>query len=110
VQASPYAFASLRKIFEQILEHDCLITFQTNNLDHIAFSSQDYSSFSFLKCYVAEQHEEEQHEEERLFKGVLDKLTLIGDHGPALFLIDMDFANMALQEGSSIMTPGSTVD
>ena len=105
MQASPYAFASLRKIFEQILEHDCLITFQTNNLDHIAFSSQDYSSFSFLKCYVAEQHEEE-----RLFKGVLDKLTLIGDHGPALFLIDMDFANMALQEGSSIMTPGSTVD
>ena len=105
IQAPPHNFQSLRDVFEQILEHECLITKQINNLAHVAFSSQDYSTFNFLQWYVAEQHEEE-----KLFKGILDKLTLVGDDGPAMFLIDKDFALLATSDASSIMAPGSTVE
>ncbi len=34
-------------------------------------TSQDYPTFNFLQWYVAEQHEEE-----KLFKSIIDKLTL----------------------------------
>jgi ferritin len=105
IEAAPHSFESLRDIFEQILEHECLITEKINNLAHAAFSSQDYSTFNFLQWYVAEQHEEE-----KLFKGVLDKLEMIGNDGPAMFLIDKDFAVLAADGGSSIMAPGSTVE
>ena len=49
-----------------------------NKLAHVAYSTQDYSTFNFLQWYVAEQHEEE-----KLFKGVLDKLDLVGEDGKA---------------------------
>ena len=105
IQAPPHDFSSLRDVFEQILEHERLITDRINTLAHVAFSSQDYSTFNFLQWYVAEQHEEE-----KLFKGVLDKLALIGNDGPAMFLIDKDFAAMAAEDTSSIMAAGSTVE
>ena len=100
IEAPPHSFKSLRDVFEQILEHECLITQHINELAHVAFSSQDYSTFNFLQWYVAEQHEEE-----KLFKGVLDKLTLVGNDGPAMFLIDKDFAALANDGGGSIMAP-----
>jgi ferritin len=103
IEAPPHDFESLRDVFVQIFEHECLITKQINELAHVAFSSQDYSTFNFLQWYVAEQHEE------KLFKGILDKLALIGEDGPAMFLIDKDFAALATSGGNSIMAPGSTV-
>ncbi len=105
IDAPPHDFKSLRDVFEQILEHECLITKQINELAHTAFSMHDYSTFNFLQWYVAEQHEEE-----KLFKGVLDKLTMIGNDGPAMFLIDKDFASLATDGTSSIMAPGATVE
>lgn len=36
-------------------------------------TSRDYPTFNFLQWYVAEQHEEE-----KLFKSIIDKLTLAG--------------------------------
>lgn len=66
------------------------ITQQINKLAHVAFTSQDYSTFNFLQWYVAEQHEEE-----KLFKGILDKLELVGEDGKALFFIDKDLAALA---------------
>ena len=45
----------------------------------------------------------EQHEEEKLFKGILDKIELVGEDGKALFFIDKDLAQMAKEGSSSIM-------
>ncbi|MGL5297201.1 MAG: ferritin-like domain-containing protein, partial [Plesiomonas sp.] len=61
-------------------------------LVHVAFSTQDYSTFSFLQWYVAEQHEEE-----KLFKSILDKIELVGEDGKALFFIDKDLRALAAQ-------------
>jgi len=105
IAAPPHNFESLRDVFEQILEHECLITQQINGLAHVAFTTLDYSTFNFLQWYVAEQHEEE-----KLFKGILDKLALIGEDGPAMYMFDKDFASLAAQGVGSIMEPGSTVE
>lgn len=48
-------------------------------------TNQDYPTFNFLQWYVAEQHEEE-----KLFKSVIDKLTLAGKSGEGLYFIDKE--------------------
>lgn len=72
--SSPFAeYASLDELFRVTYEHEQLITQKINELAHAAMTSQDYPTFNFLQWYVAEQHEEE-----KLFKSVIDKLTLAG--------------------------------
>jgi ferritin len=98
IEAPKHDFTSLGDVFRETYEHECMITERINKLAHVAFESQDYSTFNFLQWYVAEQHEEE-----KLFKGILDKLELVGENGQALFFIDKDLAAMAKQGSSSIM-------
>ncbi len=52
---------------------------------------KDYSTFNFLQWYVSEQHEEE-----ALFRGIVDKIKLIGEHGNGLYLADQYIKNIAL--------------
>ncbi len=98
IEAPRHNFNSLGEVFRETYEHECMITEKINKLAHVAFESQDYSTFNFLQWYVAEQHEEE-----KLFKGILDKLELVGENGQALFFIDKDLAMMAKEGSSSIM-------
>ncbi|MGF1680844.1 non-heme ferritin [Photobacterium makurazakiensis] len=98
IEAPKHEFASLGDVFRETYEHEQLITKQINTLAHVAFTTQDYSTFNFLQWYVAEQHEEE-----KLFKGVLDKIELVGEDGKALFFIDKDLAAMAKAGSSSVM-------
>ncbi|KKD00168.1 MULTISPECIES: non-heme ferritin [Photobacterium] len=98
IEAPQHEFSSLGEVFRATYEHERLITERINKLAHVAFTTQDYSTFNFLQWYVAEQHEEE-----KLFKGILDKIELVGEDGKALFFIDKDLAAMAKQESSSVM-------
>lgn len=98
IEAPPHEFISLKEIFEATYKHECLITRAINALTHVAFSTQDYSTFNFLQWYVAEQHEEE-----KLFKGILDKISLVGEEGKALFWIDKDLAQLANNKPTSVM-------
>jgi ferritin len=100
IAAPPADFKCLSEIFEQTYAHECEVTEAINKLAHTAFTSQDYSTFNFLQWYVSEQHEEE-----KLFKGILDKIELVGSDGKALFFIDKDLAEMAKAGGGSIMSP-----
>ncbi|RRZ96950.1 non-heme ferritin [Erwinia sp. 198] len=90
IAAPPVTFDSLNNVLEQAYEHEQLITAKINELAHAAMTSQDYSTFNFLQWYVAEQHEEE-----KLFKSVLDKLTLVGTSGKGLFFVDKDLMQMS---------------
>jgi len=99
IDAPPHEFKSLADVFETTYKHECEITEKINELAHKAFTNHDYSTFNFLQWYVAEQHEEE-----TLFKGVLDKINLVGHDGHALFFVDKDLAEMAKTGTSSIMT------
>ncbi|MBD8513373.1 non-heme ferritin [Photobacterium sp. WH77] len=98
IEAPQHEFSSLGEVFRATYEHERLITERINKLAHVAFTTQDYSTFNFLQWYVSEQHEEE-----KLFKGILDKIELVGEDGKALFFIDKDLAAMAKQESSSVM-------
>lgn len=98
IAAPPYKYESLKNIFEETYKHECLITQNINKLTHVAFSTEDYSTFNFLQWYVAEQHEEE-----KLFKGILDKIKLVGEDGKALFWIDKDLAGLAKKDAIPVI-------
>lgn len=98
IAAPPCQFSSLKDVFAQTYQHECLITKKINELTHAAFSTHDYSTFNFLQWYVAEQHEEE-----KLFKSILDKIQLVGEDGKALFWVDKDLADIAKNGASSII-------
>jgi len=83
IKAPPTEYESIEDIFNQTYEHEQFITRSINKLAGAAFSEDDYSTFSFLQWYVAEQHEEE-----KLFKSILDKLRIIGTDGHSLFHFD----------------------
>lgn len=76
-------FGGLLDVFEKTYKHELLVTSSINNLVDFTFSNKDYSTFNFLQWYVSEQHEEE-----ALFRGILDKIKLIGDEGHGPYLAD----------------------
>tara|TARA_B110000467_G_C18288635_1_gene463326 strand:- start:331 stop:852 length:522 start_codon:yes stop_codon:yes gene_type:complete len=98
IEAPKDSFKSLGDVFRETYEHEQLVTKAINSLAHTAFSTQDYSTFNFLQWYVSEQHEEE-----KLFKGILDKIDMVGEDGKALFFIDKDLAELAKGGSQSIM-------
>lgn len=104
IEAPKDKYESLGEVFRETLEHEEIVTKAINNLAHMAFTSQDYSTFNFLQWYVSEQHEEL-----KLFKGILDKIELVGEDGKALFFIDKDLAELAKTGTASIMSPGAVV-
>lgn len=76
-------FTSLLNVFEKTLEHELKITQSINDLVDLTLANKDYATFNFLQWYVSEQHEEE-----ALFRGIVDKIKLIGENGNGLFLAD----------------------
>lgn len=91
---TPFAeYDSLDTLFRATLEHEQLISRQINALAHFAMTTQDYPTFNFLQWYVAEQHEEE-----KLFKSVIDKLSLAGKSGEGLYFIDKELSTLDAQK------------
>ena len=77
------SFASLLDVFTKTYEHEVGITQSINELVDFTLAQKDFSTFNFLQWYVAEQHEEE-----ALFRGIVDKIKLVGDSGNSLYLVD----------------------
>ena len=86
----PVSFKSLNAIFEQILEHEVMVSNEINNLVDTCLKEKDYTTHNFLQWYVSEQIEEE-----ALARKVLDKLKLIGGDKGGLYLFDRDLETMA---------------
>jgi ferritin len=101
MDAPPREFDSLTEMFEKIYAHEQFITGKINDLVHLANMEPDYSTLQFLQWYVAEQHEEE-----FLFKGILDKIKLIGIEGQGLFFIDREVSTIAATRNAR--NPAST--
>jgi len=90
IKAPLNEFSTLREVFEKTYEHEKFITQKIFELADLALELKDYSTFSFLQWYTAEQHEEE-----ALFKGILEKFDIIGTEGRGLFMIDREISNIA---------------
>ena len=89
IAAPPTQFASVQEVFEKTYAHELIVTKKINELVHLAFTEQDYSTFNFLQWYVAEQHEEEM-----LSKSILDKIRIIGMDGQGLYHFDHELKQM----------------
>ncbi|BCD68710.1 non-heme ferritin [Nitratiruptor sp. YY09-18] len=90
MKAPENEFSSLQEVFEKTYKHEQFITQKIFDLVDFTLQLKDYSTFSFLQWYTAEQHEEE-----ALFKGILDKFEIIGTEGRGLFMIDKEIGNIA---------------
>lgn len=92
VSAPPKTFKSIEEVFKSVLKHEQLITEKINKLVETCLKEGDYSSFSFLQWYVAEQHEEE-----TLFNNILDIIKITGLEGTGLFMVDRQIGQMKTQ-------------
>ncbi len=83
-------YESVQKVFEEIYEHERMISERINNLVGICYDERDFTTTHFLQWYV-----EEQVEEENLFSTILDKLNLLGNNKAKLFMFDNELEKMA---------------
>ena len=70
-------------VFSAAIKAEEKTTAQINDLVSLAQKENDHATFAFLQWFVSEQVEEEQ-----LFDVILQKLKLIGEHFPALMMLD----------------------
>ena len=89
IKAPESAFTSLQEVFEKTYKHEQFITKMIFALADLALELKDYSTFSFLQWYTAEQHEEEV-----LFKGIIERFEIIGTEGRGLSMIDKEIGNL----------------
>lgn len=85
-------FKDIKDVFEKTFEHEQFITSKINELVEFTLEQKDFATFNFLQWYVSEQHEEE-----ALFKGILDKIDIIGLDGRGLHIVDKEIG--ALTQG-----------
>jgi len=81
----PASWKSPIQIFESALKHEQHVTSLIHNLVDLAESLKDKSTMSFLQWFVDEQVEEEQSAQV-----VVDKLTMIGNDGVSLMMLDKE--------------------
>ncbi len=89
VSAPENEFTSIQEVFELTYKHEQFITNKINDLVDLTLNQKDFASFNFLQWYVSEQHEEE-----ALFKGILDKMDIIGLEGRGLHLVDKEIGKL----------------
>lgn len=88
----PAKFASIREIFESLLEHELNVTDSINNVVDVCLSEKDYTTHNFMQWYVSEQLEEE-----ALARNIIDKLSMIGNDKGGLYLFDRDLETIAAE-------------
>ncbi len=71
--------------FQEAYEHEQKVTALINGLVDLAVAEKDHAAGNFLQWFV-----DEQVEEEATARAICDKLKLVGDHGPALLMMDAE--------------------
>lgn len=85
LKAPPVSFGSFKEMFQNLFDHEVMVSSKINDLVDITLQEKDYATHNFLQWYVSEQIEEES-----LARNILDKLNLIGDDKGGLYLFDND--------------------
>ena len=85
----PIDYKNMEDLFKETYKREMNVTKCINDLVSLSFEEKDFSTFNFLQWYVSEQHEEE-----ALFKGILDKIGMIGNDKLGLYTLDKAMENM----------------
>ena len=91
LKAPPVSFGSFKEMFQNLFDHEVMVSASINDLVHITLEQRDYATHNFLQWYVAEQIEEE-----ALARTILDKINLIGDDKGGLYLFDNDVKQLTV--------------
>lgn len=91
--APPIEFGSFKDMFQELFDHEVMVSQSINDLVHITLEERDYATHNFLQWYVSEQIEEE-----ALARTILDKINLIGDDKGGLYLFDNDVKQLVGKE------------
>lgn len=91
LKAPPVSFGSIKEMFQNLFDHEVMVSASINELVHITLQERDYATHNFLQWYVAEQIEEE-----ALARNILDKINLIGDDKGGLYLFDNDVKQLTV--------------
>ncbi|MDG1571222.1 ferritin [Robiginitalea sp. M366] len=89
-------FGSFQKLFQELFDHEIMVSECINNLVHVTLEEKDYATHNFLQWYVAEQIEEE-----ALARTILDKINLIGNDKGGLYLFDRDIQQLSVDSAAS---------
>jgi len=87
IDAPPAEWKSPLAVYEAAYEHERGVTQAINDLVDVAISVRDHATATMLQWYVTEQVEEE-----ASFDQIVQQLSLAGDNGAALLMIDRDLA------------------
>ena len=85
--APPVKFEGVKKLFNQVLEHEKFITGSINDIVALAIKENDFATHNWIQWFVTEQIEEE-----TSVQAILDKLNLLGDKN--LYLFDRDIMSL----------------
>jgi ferritin len=94
-------FKSLLDVFLQVLKHEEYISESINNLYAVCIKEKDFTSANYLQWYITEQIEEE-----RTVRNILDQIKLTGTEKGGLFLMDKEFAAMAVAKRAALAQSG----
>ena len=87
IACPPAKWDSPCAVFEATYEHEQKVTARINKLAALAAQEKDPVTGNFLLWFLTEQVEEEANA-----KGTADKLRMVGDKGPGLFMVDQELA------------------
>jgi ferritin len=87
IEAPDTQWESPQAAFEQVYEHEQMVTGLINSLVDLALEISDHASNNFLQWYVAEQVEEEESA-----SGVLQKIKMAGESDSGLYMLDGELA------------------
>ncbi|CAA0230293.1 Bacterial non-heme ferritin [Tenacibaculum maritimum] len=93
LSAPPTEFGSFKDMFQELFNHEIMVSKSINELVHITLEERDYATHNFLQWYVSEQIEEE-----ALARNILDKINLIGDDKSGFYLFDNDIKQLITLE------------
>ena len=88
IEQPPTDFDSPLDVFEQALAHEQKVTGMINDLYTLAVEEKDYASQALLQWFATEQVEEE-----KIATQVIEMLKVVGEHGPALLMLDRELGS-----------------
>lgn len=85
IPAPKVQFTSLLDVFKHSLQQEQHVTKLIHDLYELAVNSKEYSFQSFLQWFIDEQVEEEAN-----VSAVIEKIKMVGEDGPGLYLLDKE--------------------
>ncbi|MFN4122249.1 MAG: ferritin [Flavobacteriales bacterium] len=98
-------YKTVSEIFDVLYKSEQKVTKSVSELVELCIKERDYSTHNFIQWYVAEQYEEEV-----LFRGIMDKINLVGEDGKGLFMFDQYMQGLANAKAGAAAADADTAE